>query len=165
MAMSLNGMIARESGAHEFISQNNWETFTKLAKEYGNVILGRKTYEAVKMWGGSFSLDDVEAEKVVVTSDTTFHVEPGYIKAASPMEAIELLSSHMFEKALLTGGGTLNTAFASHNLINEVVFNMEPIIVGEGIPVLSAADFDLKLQLQSVETAVTGIVTMRYSVV
>lgn len=50
MAMSVNGFIATEKGDEDFLSQENWGKFRQLAEEFGNFVVGRKTYEAVKAW-------------------------------------------------------------------------------------------------------------------
>lgn len=48
MAMSLNGIIARKNGDEDFLSSNNWNSFSELVKTFKNFIIGRKTFEAVK---------------------------------------------------------------------------------------------------------------------
>ena len=51
MAMSLNGIIAKEDGNEDFLSHKNWETFSELVNTFGNFVVGRKTHEAVKKMG------------------------------------------------------------------------------------------------------------------
>jgi len=65
---------------------------------------------------------------------------------------------------LLIGGSSLNTAFAKENLIDEIILNIEPIIIGKGIPLFSIDDFDLPLELISTEKNNSGIVTIYYKV-
>src|SRR3989344_1568659 len=67
-------------------------------------------------------------------------------------------------EAIITGGSTLNSEFAKRGLINEVIFDVNPSILGEGIPVFSLSDFELKLELMKVEKIDAGIVELHYRV-
>lgn len=48
VAMTANGIIARENGEEDFLSDRNWKKFCKLAKSAGCFVVGRGTYEVVK---------------------------------------------------------------------------------------------------------------------
>jgi dihydrofolate reductase len=108
MAISANGIIATETGDEEFLSHENWEKFCDLAKEYGNFVVGRKTYEAVKKWDGGYNFDDlVGVEKVIISQDKNFKLDDGYILANSPQDALAKLSQKELEKVLVVGGATI----------------------------------------------------------
>jgi dihydrofolate reductase len=162
MAMSLNGYIAEENGNEDFLSHVHWETFCNLAQKYGNVIVGRKTYEAVKAWDGGFNFDDLKGvQKVVISRDENYKLDDGYILATSPKDALEKLKG--FESILVSGGSTINTAFIKENSIDEVIFNIEPVLVGNGIPLFDQVEFSKNLQFVSADQ-LNGIVTLHYSV-
>ncbi len=165
MAISLNGMIASEAGNEDFLSHENWESFCLRAKEFGNFVVGRKTYEAVKTWNEGYSFDDlVGIEKVVMSQNKNFRLDEGYTLASSPQGALAALSDKGFDRMLVTGGADINSAFARMDLLDEVILNIESVIVGKGIPVFKSQDFELKLKLISEEKSSTGIITLRYSV-
>ena len=165
MAISANGIIATETGDEEFLSHENWEKFCELAREFGNFVVGRKTYEAVKKWDGGYNFDDlVDVEKVVISQDKNFKLDKGYTLANSPEDALAKLSQKGFQKVLITGGANINSAFAKLNLLDEIIFNIEPVMVGKGIPVFAPEDFELKLKLISTEKLASGVSTLRYSV-
>ena len=65
---------------------------------------------------------------------------------------------------MITGGANINSAFAKLNLLDEIIFNIEPVVVGKGIPVFAPEDFELKLKLISTEKLASGVSTLRYSV-
>src|SRR3989344_7295940 len=105
MAISANGIIATETGDEEFLSHENWEKFCELAREFGNFVVGRKTYEAVKKWDSGYNFDDlVGVEKIIISGDENFKVNNGYFLAKSPKDALRQLSRKGFEKVLITGG-------------------------------------------------------------
>ena len=165
MAISANGIIATETGDEEFLSHENWEKFCELAKEFGNFVVGRKTYEAVKKWDDGYNFDDlVGVEKVIISEDKNFKLDKGYTLANSPQDALAKLSEKGFEKVLITGGANVNSTFAKVNLLDEIILNVEPVVVGKGIPVFASEDFELKLKLISSEKSASGILTLGYNV-
>jgi len=165
MAISTNGVIATEKGDEDFLSHENWEKFCELAREFGNFVVGRKTYEAVKKWDGGYNFDDlVGVEKVIISQDKIFKLNGGYTLANSPEDALAKLFQKGFQKVLITGGANINSAFAKLNLLDEIIFNIEPVVVGKGIPVFAPEDFELKLKLISTEKLASGVSTLRYSV-
>lgn len=166
MAISLNGIIARENGDEDFLSHENWNDFISLAKEKGNFIYGRKTYEAVRKWGDEYLKDLASIPTMVcVSENSTGKVENGFEFVSSPKEALDLLSRKGYTEALLTGGATNNSAFASEGLIDEVLLNVEPCIVGKGIAVFKPDDFNIKLAFVESKTSPSGIVRLHYQVV
>ena len=165
MAVSANGLIAAESGSEDFLSHENWEFFCNLAKESGNFIVGRKTYEAVKKWKGEYNFDSlVGIEKVVISHSRIFVLDKGYLLATSPYDALAKLSKKGIQRALIVGGGNINAAFAKANLLDEIILNVNPVFIGKGMPVFTGQDFMMRSQLSAVEQYDNGIVTLRYQV-
>ena len=163
MAMSLNGYIAEENGSEDFLSHKNWEKFCSLAKEYGNFIVGRKTYEAVKNWNEGFGFDDLKGiQKIIISQDESYKLDEGYILATSPKDALEKLKD--MESVLVTGGSTINTAFLKENLLDEVVLNIEPVLIGKGVSLFVQDNFQKKLNFISSEES-NGILTLHYKAV
>ena len=163
--MSANGIIATETGDEEFLSHENWEKFCELARELGNFVVGRKTYEAVKKWNGGYNFDDlIGIEKIIISQDQNFKLDEGYTLASSPQDALAKLSQKGFEKALITGGANINSAFAKANLLDEIILNVEPVFIGKGITLFAPKDFEIKAKLVSADKAESGIVSLKYIV-
>lgn len=164
MAMSLNGMIASKSGDENFLSETNWKSFSELAKQHGCFIIGRKTYEAVQKWP-DYNFNNIEAKlKIVVSADKSLKLDPSFLIANSPQEAIEKASSMNFECVLLTGGSTINSAFLAENLIDEVILNIEPAIIGSGVPLFAENEFEKRLSFVESERIANDILQVRYKV-
>lgn len=161
MAISLNGIIATENGDENFLSDENWNMFCKLVKEYGNFIYGRKTYEAVQKWGNIDSFTEVQK---VIISKKIIKLDKSYILADSPEDAVSKLSEKGFKKILVAGGANINSAFAKLNLFDEIILNIEPIIIGKGISLFALEDFELKIKLISKKISSSGILTLKYKV-
>lgn len=164
MAISLNGFVADESGSEEFISHANWDIFCGLAREKGSLIIGRKTFEAVKNWGADYSFDDLKDIPRVVLTTGSSDVGPEYILASSPQEALEKLSGLGIRSTLIGGGPTVNSSFMKAGLVDEIIFNIEPVVVGKGKAVFAPDDFEAQLQFDSVKELSDGIVQVHYKV-
>ena len=164
MAMSLNGVIARENNKEDFLSHKNWEVFIELAKKSGCIIWGRKTNELVRSWGKPYTDDIQNITKVVVSSHTDVESNSKYILAASPAEAIEKIKKEGFKEVILAGGSQLNSSFAKEDLIDEIVINIEPVIIGKGISLFFPEEFSAKLKLLTTKQ-LGNIIQLHYKVV
>lgn len=166
MVMSVNGYIARENGEEDFLSDYNWETFCELVKESGNFIIGRKTFEAVKKWNTGYGFEDLEGiEKVVVSKDSAFVTPSGYTIANSPTDAINKLEEKGFENILVTGGAMVNASFMQAGMIDFIKLNIEPYVLGKGIPLFSPDEFGYKLKLIETKKLDGDIIQNYYAVV
>ncbi len=146
MAMSVNVYIARENGDEDFLSHQNWETFCNIAKKCGCFVIGRKTYEAVQKWDEEYNFDTIkDVDKVIITRNKNFKASESYMIASSPIDAINKLKAKDFNKILVTGGATINSAFMKEKLIDEIILNVEPFVLGKGILLFSEDEFEYKL--------------------
>ena len=163
MAISANGIIASKNGSEDFLSHTNWVQFINLAKRIGCFMWGRKTYDAVIAWEDDY-LKDLEGVKKIIISKSNIDLKEGFELAHSPEEALQKLQSEGFTEAIITGGSTINSAFAKHGLIDEVIFDVNPAILGDGIPVFKPEDFALKLHFVDAKKIADGIVELHYRV-
>lgn len=164
MAISVNGIIARENNEEDFLSHENWDTFVELAHKTGCIIWGRKTHEVVKTWEEKYQKEIKNVRKIVVSSNSNLEMEEGYERVASPDDAVKKLSEEGFKEVILSGGARLNTSFAKAGLIDEVILNVDSVIVGKGIPLFSPEDFDLKLKLLETKKLNDSLVQLHYHV-
>ncbi len=147
MAVSANGKIARPNGSEDFLSNDHWTRFVALAKEHGNVIMGRKTYAEVKTWNEDIGLHDIaDVEKIIVTTQAPAP-EKNVTPVSSPTAALDHLAQKGVKRALLAGGATTNTAFANAGLINEILLSVEPVFIGEGLNLFADNIQDLHAEL------------------
>lgn len=163
MAISANGIIATKEGSEDFLSHDNWIQFVKLAHKIGCFMWGRKTYDAVSKWEGDY-LNDLKDVRKIIISRSPVQLMEGFTLANSPEQALKQLESEGFKEAIITGGSTINSEFAKRGLIDEVIFDVNPSILGEGIPVFSPQDFQLKLELMNVDRVGKALVEIRYRV-
>jgi len=164
MAMSANGFIARPDGEEDFISNANWADYVRLCHQYGNVIMGRKTYEAIQAWNDTIGFQDIAGvTKIILSNDVNMEVGPEFVVLPSPEEAMHFLAESGFEHAFVCGGSMVNTAFLKAGFINELILNIEPVLVGEGKRVFAEADFFETLTFISKTERENGIVTLTFT--
>ncbi len=165
MAMTLNGVIARENDKEDFLSDRNWKEFCKLAKNAGCFVVGRRTYEVVKSLYKDYNFDDVEADRIIVTKNTKFRLPVGYMLSRSPKDALKKARLKGHKEMILTGGSTLNSAFIKSGLVDEIILDIEPAILGKGIKVFAESDFYKRLRLLNAKRLPEGIIQLRYKVI
>ena len=118
----------------------------------------RKTYEAVMEWK-DFSLNDIKSEKIIVSSSMK---NSDITVVRSPREALERAKTLGFNHVLLSGGGILNSVFLKENLIDEIILNIDPYILGKGINIFQEDNFEKNLKLVSVKKLKKDIVQVKY---
>lgn len=164
MAISLNSIIARENNEEDFLSHDNWLTFVELANKAGCMIWGRRTHEVVRTWEGQYWNEIKHIKKVIVSSGSDLKLEEGCTAANSPQEALQKLSKDGFDNVILSGGSRLNSSFAKAGLIDEVIINIEPVIIGKGITLFYPDEFNLNLELLNTKTLENRIAQLHYRV-
>lgn len=164
MSMSVNGFIARGNREEDFLSEDNYQTFVELTNKTGCAVWGRRTHETIRTYGGEAFEQIKDVKKIVISQNSDFQVEDGIELASSPKEALEKLEKYGFKEVILTGGSMLNSFFAKENLIDEIIFNIEAVIIGKGLPVFWPKEFDLNLKLEKINKISEEIVQLHYLV-
>ncbi len=160
LAMTANGMIARDNDATDWVSPTEWKSFSSMIQKAGNMIIGRRTYE-VMVRNKEFS--NLRKVKVVVVSQT-LKTNGKMTAVKSPPEALSFLRQEGFSQALVCGGGKLNSSFMKANLVDEIYLDIEPVLLGKGIKLFADAEFDAKLQLMGIKKLSKDEVQLQYRV-
>lgn len=146
MCMSLNGFIAREDGQEDWLPSSGWDEFLIDAKAFGNIVMGRETYELVTKLYLDYNFDNIDTQcKLIVSRNKGFVAPNGYDVVDSPEHAVTFLHERGFENVFLIGGGKLNAEFLRLGLIDELWLTINPHILGRGRPVIGLSDLDLPL--------------------
>lgn len=165
MAISPNGLIAREDGDEDWLPSEGWDDFVLQAKQLNNIVMGRETYEQVTARYKDYNFNNVNCDyKVIVTRDVSFSAPDGYLVVHSPEEAVALIESNGLNELFLIGGGKLNSAFIKRGLIDTIQLTINPYIIGKGRSFIGAEDFDLPLKLVSHKELSEGRVQLIYNI-
>jgi len=150
--------------------EETFEYVTHLMREAGTLVYGRKTYELmVPYWPDAAKEDPSDefaqafdaVEKIVVFSrslDSSEGEKTRIFRTNLHDEIIKLKQEQ--GKDIMTGGVTVPLQLAELGLIDEYIFLVHPIVVGEGRRVFEG----INLQLKLVESTVfkSGVIALRY---
>lgn len=165
MAISANGMIARTNDKTDW-SEAESNSYINKVKEYGNMVIGRRTYEIMQKDANKDADIAILGDPlmVVLTSNNTLKDQDKVKFVHTPAEALECLNKEGFETAMIAGGSKAETAFLKENLIDEIYLDVEPLVIGEGFPLFSSVNVEVELTLLEVNKIGDGTVQLHYAV-
>jgi dihydrofolate reductase len=159
--LTANGNYA-QSGPENPPKKEALDDFFTRAKSAGNFIVGRRTFEGMRGNGGPGPFADID---IVVISKSVTAI-PGVKVVRSPEEALNYLEARGHQSALVSGGADIHNSFLSQGLVNEVIFNVAPVLEGKGLNLLIDEDnYCFKhVQLLDCKPLGSGVVQLRYSI-
>lgn len=125
------------------------------AKEAGNIVMGRRTYE---LHGGDDAFTGLDV--VVVSKTASFE---GVKTVASIHEMLNYLKEKGYGRAFVIGGVTLQNALLTEGLVDEMYINMEPYIA-KGLDLGPADGRFIDLELVAHKHIGAGIVQIHYRI-
>jgi len=164
IAMSLDGYIAKPDGDISFLSAVEKEGedygYFKFLETVDAVILGRKTYDKVISMG--YELPYGERNIFVLTRNP----KPETNKITFYSESLSELISNLKNKEGLNiycdGGAETVHEFLLHDLFDELIISVIPILLGDGIPLFKREFPEKKLHLKKSTTFEKGLVQLHY---
>jgi dihydrofolate reductase len=135
MAQSADGFIAKHH--HHFpdwTCSADKKLFKKMTQNAGVLIMGGKTYATIgKPLRGRLNV-------VYTRHPEQYHAhEDVMLTSLAPERLLDELQSRGYSDIILTGGAEINSLFAGHQLIDEIMLTISPIIFGRGVSLFSQA--------------------------
>lgn len=139
MAVSVDGFIAGDNDETPW-SDEEWAAYQDFIKTCDVCVIGRRTYEIMR------DNDDFMAGQkyLVATSNRALNTgdcQKIVIKSRTDLPNVEKLG--------IIGGGELNGSLAKLGLIDEIILDIEPVILGGGKRLFGSHEIDLELTLRS----------------
>lgn len=160
MAISANGMIAKNDDNTNWISKIEWNSYSTAVKKAGCLVTGHRTYDILTRQEEFSELKEI---RLIVVSKKKFSPLASHHSVAdSPKKALEKLDG--FSTVIVAGGGMLNTAFIEQNLVDEIFLDIEPIILGHGIPLFRNGQFETTLKLLGQSNLSADEIQLHYKV-
>ncbi len=157
-AVSLDGFIARKNFDSDWVSPKDSELFESRCKKAGCIIVGRHTFE---MYPDLYPMPGVLS---IVLSSTQSGKSQGFEHVANPGEAVALANKLGYEDVILVGGAKANASLFSAGFIDEVILDVHPFYLGDGIGVFGDSGLAPALELISATTPGDGLVQLHYKV-
>lgn len=161
--LSANGNYAQSSPENP-PKKEALDDFAKHAKAAGNFIIGRRTFEG--MWGSGGGGGGPFADLDIVVVSKNAEDLPGVTVARSPQKALNYLQQKGHQTALIGGGADLHNAFLDQGLVDELIFNVTPVLEGKGYNLLiDKENYRYKdVQLLNFMSLGSGVVQMHYAI-
>lgn len=137
MAISADGFIASQNDETPW-SNEEWAAFQEFIKSCDIVLLGRRTYEIMAK-----QEEFIDGPEYIVVTDNE-SVSTGGLRKISIKEKADL---PRVEKLGIIGGGELNGSLAKLNVIDEIILDIEPIVLGDGKRLFGSHNVALNLTL------------------
>lgn len=160
MAMTANGLIAKEDDDTSWISKKEWDSYSAMVRKAGCMVIGRRTYHILTKQP---EFREFKKVKIVVVSSKKFKtLSPLHIVAKSPKEALKELWDS--DTVVVAGGGILNSAFMKEKLVDEIYIDVEPVVFGKGIRLFADSEFETKLELVGTRKISKNEIQLHYKV-
>ena len=171
-ANSLDGYFARKDDSVDWLiwSDEVAEIMNDLWPRLDCMLMGRKTYEVSQKMappGGKKTKSMYGDMKVYVFSRT---LSPGVrddgaeIVASDPGEFVHKLKQDEGKDILVMGGGDLARTLFEAGVIDEIGFNIQPVLLGSEIPLFHEMSRQIDLELLECKRLSSGCVYVYYRV-
>lgn len=166
-ACSLDGYLARLDGSVDWlmfsdevaeIMKDNWSRFDTM-------LMGRKTYEVAVAnspgeMGGTTGIETYVFSTTLAESEC----KGATLVSANAGNLVQSLKEREGKDICLMGGGILATSLFEAGVIDEVGFNIHPILLGDGIPSFHRIGRQTDLERTECRQLKNGCVYILYNV-
>lgn len=131
------------------------------------ILMGRKTYEvALKHGGGGGGKNPYKGIKSYVFSRTLEASKSDDLEIVNTdaVEFIRGLKNQEGKEICVMGGGEFAKTLFEADLIDEVGFNIHPVLLGSGVPLFHEMKRQIDLELIDCQTLKNGCVIVSYRV-
>ena len=165
LTTSLDGFIADSSGGVDWLlppPEVIPADYLELMGTVDTLIMGRATYEtSLALDGGTAVFEGMRV--YVFTSRQDLEPLPGVsFVHESPESFVRTLKEEDGGTIWLFGGGMLATALSDAGLIDEYLIAVQPVLLGDGIPLWTTPQRTAKLETTLARAWADGLVELRY---
>lgn len=161
MAASITGKKTSGSDDTSWVEESDVVRMDTEMTRCGVMVMGKTTYES---FGEDLPLG--KALLVVMTHDKDLLAkkQEGLIFTnTSPKEVLSMLERKGYQEVMLAGGESINSAFLSDNLIDEIRVIVKPIVIGQGKSMFNVPK-DVNLKLLNNTLLDDGSIELSYTV-
>lgn len=166
IATSLDGYIAKPNDDLSFL-----KLVEKQGEDYGyaefnstidTIIIGRKTYDYVVREIGTSHYENGERDVYVITRQERQPIGRTIFYSGSLPELVGRLKQQNGKNIYCDGGAEVINELLKHDLVDELIISIIPILLGEGTRLFQDGRPEQMLQLAGVKTFETGLTQLHY---
>jgi len=165
-AISLDNFIARKDGAFDWLvrSKEVNQIMKDMWSTIDTMVMGRKTYEVAQRMGASGGHAGVKTYVFSRTIKKRNTKEVSFIADDASAFVRRLKEEEEGKDILVMGGGLLAQSLFEADLIDELGFNIQPVLLGSGIPLFHEMSRQIDLELKDCRQLSKGCVYVTYNV-
>jgi len=167
-ANSLDNFIARKDDAVDWLlfSKDVEKIMKDMWENIDTVVMGRKTYEVAQRMGGGGG-GGYPGVKTYVFSRTI--KKPNrkklfFVNEDAAAYVRRLKEEKEGKDICVMGGGVLAKSLFEADLIDEIGFNIHPVLLGSGIPLFYEMSRQIDLELKECKQLSSGCVLLTYKI-
>ena len=163
-AVSIDGFIATKENKTNWVSDLDWEVFKSKVKVAKVIVMGSNTFRSS---GDDFPYD---CELNIVLTHNKDLISKNKNRSGvwftdlEPVSLVKELGAKGYDNLLIIGGGHVNASFMKAELVNNVVIDIHPILLGEGVSLFAGDPFEKKLELIEYKRQNGGLMLLTYKV-
>jgi dihydrofolate reductase len=166
IATSLDGYIAKPDDDLSFLKIVEKEGedygYTEFASNIDTIILRRKIYDYVLKEIGSSHYDNGQRDVYVITRTERLKVGRTTFYSGSLTDLVQQLKSEDGKSIYCDGGAEIINELLQHNLIDEFIISVIPILVGNGTRLFKDNRPEQQLEFVSAKSFETGLTQLHY---
>lgn len=160
IAMSLDGYIARADGSVDWLFNDQDYGYTAFYEDIDTVLMGRHTWEQLKTFG-DYPYEGKQG--IVFSRALAGESDPNVEYVTDSIETwIRRAQQQHGGNFWLMGGSQLVDGCLRHDLVDEMILSVHPLLLGHGIPLFRPHVAELKLELVKSQAYSSGLVQMVY---
>ena len=167
-ANSLDNFIARKDDAVDWLlfSKDVEKIMKDMWENIDTVVMGRKTYEVAQRMGGGGG-GGYPGVKTYVFSRTIKKPNKKklfFVNEDAAAYVRRLKEEKEGKDICVMGGGVLAKSLFEADVIDEIGFNIHPVLLGSGIPIFYEMSRQIDLELKKCQQLSNGCVVLTYNV-
>jgi dihydrofolate reductase len=171
-ANSLDNYIAREDGSFDWIlfGDEAMELMKNMWSQFDTMVMGRKTYDVAT---GSAPKSKSKKAKNPYGDMASYvfsrTLEPGVrdgveFVSEDPGKFVKKLKEQKGKDIMVFGGGEIGTVLLEAGVVDEIGFNIHPVLLGSGVPLFHKMKKQIDLELIESKPFKNGCVYVLYRV-
>lgn len=165
-ANSLDNYIARPDHAVDWLmwSDEAGELMKEIWPRFDTFVMGRKTYEVgLKSAGGKNPYARTRTVVFSRTLDPSGH-DGVEVVSSDPGEFVRELKSGEGKDICVMGGGEIGKVLLEAGVVDEIGFNIHPVLLGSGVPLFHGMGRQIDLEMLECRPFKNGCVYVNYRV-
>jgi len=166
IATSLDGYIAKPNDDLSFLKlvEKDGEDYgySEFTANIDTIILGRKTYDFVLKEIGSSHYDNGQRDVYVITRTERPKINRTTFYTGNLTELVQQLKSESGLNIYCDGGAEIINELLQHDLIDELIISIIPVLVGNGTRLFKDSRPEQELEFMSAKSFDTGLIQLYY---